>query len=254
MNKKLIWLVGAALTSGWSTAANADDGEWQHNVIIYAMGAAIDGESTIGDLTVPVDVSMSEVFDALEMGAMGAYRAENGTWSFTMDVTYMGLGGSADSRGDRLRGEVDIDQITLMGTVGRRLTPNLEALVSLGYFDLSADLAVRLRNPSTGVAIERTASTDASWVDPLVGLQYHVPFAGDWRFNLRGDIGGFGVGSDLTYHVLANVRWQMNERFGMGFGYRVIAFDYEDGKRGTRGYQRFDLTEQGPLVGLTISF
>lgn len=247
-------LLLAATAATCASPVPRAEGGWEQTAVLYAMGAALDGESTVGDITVPVDLSISDVFDALEMGAMGAYRAENGTWSFTVDATYMALGGSAEARGDRLRGEVDVDQITLMGTVGRRLTPSLEALFSLAYFDLSADLELRLRSPVTGGTIDRSASTDASWVDPLVGLQYQVPFADDWRFNLRGDIGGFGVGSDLSYQMLANVRWQMNERFGLAFGYRLIAFDYEDGKRGTRGYQRFDLTEQGPLVGLTISF
>jgi len=32
----------------------------------------------------------------------------------------------------------------------------------------------------------------------------------------------------------------------------VISFDYEDGKGSN--YERYDLTEQGPLVGMTISF
>jgi len=100
----------------------------------------------------------------------------------------------------------------------------------------------------------RKASVDADWVDPMLGLQYNAPFADDWRLNLRGDIGGFGIGSDLSYQVLANVHWQANERIGLVIGYRLIGFDYEDGNKGSANYQRFDLTEQGPLVGMTISF
>lgn len=232
----------------------AADGDWEHTVIIYAMGAAIDGEATIGNLTVPVEVSISDVFDALEMGAMGAYRADNGTWSFALDATFMGLGGTATSQRDIVKGDLDMDQLTLMGTVGRRIAPNLEGLFSLSWFDLSTDLELTTRNPLTGVETTRTAGDDASWVDPMVGLQYNAPFADDWRFNLRGDIGGFGIGSDLSYQLLANVRWQANETIGVVFGYRLIGFDYEDGRKGDRDYQRYDLTEQGPLVGMTISF
>jgi len=232
----------------------AADGDWEHTVIIYAMGAAIDGEVTIGNLTVPVNVSMSDVFSALEMGAMGAYHADNGTWSFTLDATFMGLGGTAESQRDIVKGDVDMDQVTLMGTVGRRIAPNLEGLFSLSWFDLSTDLKLTTRNPLTGAETTRTAGDDASWLDPMVGLQYNAPFADDWRFNLRGDIGGFGIGSDLSYQLLANVRWQATETIGVVFGYRLIGFDYEDGRKGDRNYQHYDLTEQGPLVGMTISF
>jgi hypothetical protein len=54
------------------------------------------------------------------------------------------------------------------------------------------------------------------------------------------------------YHLLANLRWQASDTVGVVFGYRVISFDYEDGK--DANYQRYDLTEQGPLVGISISF
>lgn len=239
---------------GWCGAAWAADGEWEHTVFIYGMGAAIDGDTQIGPLEVPVDVSISELFDALEMGAMAAYRADNGTWSLTADTTFMALGGTSKSERGLVKGDLDLDQFTFMGTVGWRWTEHLEALFSLAYFDLSADARLRITNPVTGESTTRKASVDASWVDPLLGLQYNVPFADNWRFNLRGDIGGFGIGSDLSYQVLANFRWQANDTVGVVFGYRLIAFDYEDGKKNARGYQRFDLTEQGPLVGISLSF
>lgn len=245
-------VVAASLLGGCISSALAADGDWQHTVVLYGMGAAIDGDAQIGELTVPVDLSISDVFDSLEFGAMGAYRADNGTWSFTVDATFMGLGGSSKTERGLVKGDMDLDQTTLMGTVGRRWTENLEFLFSLAYVDLSTDLEVATTAPVTGVVTTRTASKDASWVDPLFGLQYGVPIADDWRFNLRGDVGGFGVGSDLTYQLLANVRWQANDRLGVVAGYRLIAFDYEDGNG--QNYQRYDLLEQGPLVGVTVSF
>jgi len=236
------------LTGGPAVAEDA----WQHTLFIYGMGAAIDGKTQLGPLEVDVDVSISDLFDALEMGGMAAYRADNGTWSYTLDATYMALGGSSKSEGGNILGKLDVDQMTLMGTVGRRLTPNLEVLASLAYFDLSTKLTLRTTNPFTGETTTRKASKDPSWVDPLVGLQFSTPLGERWRLGLRGDIGGFGVGSDLSWHALATLRWEATERVGVYFGYRVIAFDYEDGK--DLKYERYDLTEQGPLVGFGIKF
>ena len=254
MYRRLIWTTLAALSGAWSSAANAEDGEWRNTVVLYGMGAAIDGEATIGNLTVPVEASISDVFDALEFGAMAAWRVQNDTWSFTLDATYMGLGGSSRGPGGLVKGDVDVDQFTLMGTLGRRWTEHLEFLASLAYFDLSADLRLETTAPVSGIVTVREASQDASWVDPLIGLQYNVPFADRWRFNLRGDIGGFGVGSDFSYQALVNVGWQATDAVHLILGYRVIGFDYEDGNRGSRNYQRFDLTEQGPLAGIAFSF
>jgi hypothetical protein len=240
--------IAASILCGCAPAAHAAEGEWEQTLIVYAMGAAIDGDATIGDLTVSVDLGISDVFDALEMGGMLAYRADNGTWSFTADTTFMGLGATAETERGRVKGDIDLDQFTFMGTVGRRLTPGLEALFTLSYIDLSTDLKV------TGPLETRTASESASWVDPMLGLLYSAPFAEHWHFGLRGDVGGFGLGSEFSYQVLANVRWQASDTFGVVAGYRLIGFDFEDGNKGSRNYERYDLTEQGPLLGLTISF
>jgi hypothetical protein len=228
-----------------SSADEAAQG-WQHTVFVYAMGAALDGTARIGNVQVDVDLSTSDVLDALEFGAMAAYRADNGTWSFTADATFMGLGGYERTEGGRVKGEIDVDQMTLMGTFGRRWTDHLEFLFGLAYVDLSADLKV------TGELIKLAAGRDADWIDPTLGLQYSRPLGDDWRLTLRGDIGGFGVGSDFMYHLLAGVGWQASKAVGIFGGYRLISFDYEEGSG--RSYQRYDLTEQGPLLGVSISF
>lgn len=234
-----------------ASGAHADEtaGGWRNTVVIYGMGAAIDGTAQVGPVTVPVDVGISDLFDALEFGAMAAWRIENDTWSFTADTTFMGLGGSGTTEGGLLRGEMDVDQFTLMGTAGRRLTDKLELLFGFAYVDLSTDLKV---NGTAGEVVDQQASADADWIDPTVGLQYGLPLGADWRMNLRGDIGGFGIGSDLMYQLLATFRWQASDTTGVVFGYRLIGFDYEQGQGAN--YQHYDLTEQGPLVGVTFSF
>lgn len=238
-------VVPALFVTGDASAEKASQ-DWQHTVFVYGMGAAIEGTAQIGNVKVDVEVSAADILDALEFGAMAAYRADNGTWSFTGDATFMGLGGWERSQGGRVKGELDVDQLTLMGTFGRRWTDQLEFLFGLAYVDLSADLKV------TGELGTLKAGRDADWIDPTIGLQYDREFAANWRFNLRGDIGGFGVGSDFMYHLLAAVGWQPSESLTVFGGYRLISFDYADGSG--RNYQRYDLTEQGPLLGVGISF
>jgi len=254
LNRRIISLAAVLpvlLAPFWAHAQD-NSKDWHHSVYIYAMGAAIDGKAQIGPVEVPVDLSISDVFGALEFGAMAAYRAENDTWSFSADATFMGLAGSDTTEGGRLNGTIDVDQFTLMGTFGRRVSENTELLFGLAYFDLSTDLRV---TSTGGVPVDLAASRDVDWIDPTIGLRYNRPINDNWRLNLRGDIGGFGVGSDLMYHLLANVQWQASETVGMVFGYRLIDFDYEEGTSGLGGnYQRYDLTEQGPLVGVSISF
>ena len=72
---------------------------------------------------------------------------------------------------------------------------------------------------------------------------------------LDGDIGGFGVGSDITYNPIGTVGWDMTV-FGndatLHAGYRVLYQDYEDGS----GADRFayDVTTHGPMIGMNFQF
>jgi len=246
LRKALLALLCAAPLASLPASAQSDAGDWKHTFVLYGMGAAIEGTAGLRDFEVPVDLSISDVFDALEMGTMAAYRGENDAWSVTVDATFMGLGATSRSQGGRVKGDVDLDQTTVMGTVGRKLSDRVEALFGFAWFDLSTKLVL------DGPLATREAEADADWIDPTVGLAWHHPFGNRWRADLRADVGGFGVGSNLLVHVLATCRWQASERVGVGFGYRFIQFDYEEGRGDS--YQAYDLTEQGPLAGVTFSF
>lgn len=236
----------ALMMLGSSAFAQESSGEWRQTVALYGMGAAIEGDATAGPLTVPVDLSISDVFSNLDGGAMAAYRIDNGTWSFTADATYMDLGFSRTTEQGRAGASLSTEQLVVMGTVGRRVHPNVEILFSLGYFDVSADLDVRVLNQT------RSINSSASWTDPLFGLEYRKPLNDKWSLSLRGDIGGFGVGSDLTVHGWAKLIRRSSDKFAWFFGYRYIAYDYEEGSG--LGYQRYDFAQQGPGVGVLMSF
>jgi hypothetical protein len=242
---RAILATGLALC-GSTALAGEGDGSWNHTVHLYGMGAAIEGDAQIGPLALPVDVSISELFDALRMGGMAAYRADNGTWSFTGDVTYMDLGWRASTAADRAGGELRVDQLTVMATVGRRISPHVEVLASAAYFDVDTALEVRVLQQS------RRATRQASWVDPLVGMQYSVPVGDKWTYTLRGDVGGFGVGSKFTWHVATVMRRQVTDTFDWYVGYRVIAYDYSEGSGVDR--MHYDMTQHGPGVGVAFSF
>lgn len=231
-----------------SSAALAQDepGEWKQSLYLYGMGAAIDGKSTVGPVTVDVDISISDLFDNLDAGAMAAYRVENGTWSFAGDVTYMDLGFSRSTQQGRAGAKLGTEQLVVMGTVGRRLSPNFEALFSLSYFDVSGDLELRVLNQTV------SASRGADWVDPLLGIEYRKPLGEKWTLSLRGDAGGFGIGSDLTLHGWAKLVRRNSDSFSWFFGYRYIAYDYESGSG--MNYLRFDLQQHGPGLGMAFTF
>lgn len=98
------------------------------------------------------------------------------------------------------------------------------------------------------------ASVD--WVDPFVGAVIRHELAPGQNLVLRGDIGGFGAGSQFSWNVLAAYSFEICKQEGVTysgiFGYRLLDVDYEQGSGRTK--YEYDVLQHGPLSGLTIAF
>jgi hypothetical protein len=143
--------------------------------------------------------------------------------------------------------DIDMDQTALEGTAGWALTEQFVVFGGLRYVDLGVD--VQARSPLGDL---ESAGGDESWVDPIIGARYVFPFNDRWSLSLRGDIGGFGVGSDFAWQGLASLRWQASPRIGVLAAYRYFDMDYEDGSGA--GYFEYDMTISGPALGVVFTF
>ena len=65
---------------------------------------------------------------------------------------------------------------------------------------------------------------------------------------LRGDIGGFGIESDIAVNAEAMFRYQMNNTFSIKFGYRYLKVKFDDSDF------LYDISLDGFQIGLGILF
>ena len=67
---------------------------------------------------------------------------------------------------------------------------------------------------------ELSVNQKVDWIDPLVGGRLGVHLSEHWFLLFMGDVGGFGVGSDLAWSVtgLLGYRWQ-----GAGVEWAILA-------------------------------
>jgi hypothetical protein len=236
-------LAGLALLA--ATPLHAE--EWKHELAPYLWGSAMEGTTGIGGVTADVDVSFGDILDNLEMGFMGMYRGTRDRFSISVDTIFMGLGATERSRNDLAKADIDVDQFVLGAAAGYALTEKFLVLGGLRYNDLSAE--VKVTGPLGNTA---DAETDESWVDPYLGAQYTIPLSDAWSLNLYGDIGGFGVGSDLAWQGLVTFRWQLTERTGALAAYRYMDVDYESGSGSDRF--KYDMAFSGPALGIVFTF
>jgi hypothetical protein len=233
--------MASSLLVGASAAATADNHEWQVDVTLYFLGAGLSGDVGVGPVNAAVNVGLSDLLQHLEFGAMGKMRVASDRWAFALDVIYMGLGGSKNGV------SVDMDQWVVEPTVGVRVSPRIELLAGARYNDLSGEIL----GPGV-LPTPRMATGKQDWWDPIVGANVKLLIAAEWSFDLRVDVGGFGIGSDLTWQAFPGVTWQFGKQTSMQAGYRWVYTDYATGS-GVSGFG-YDMLTQGPQVGVTYQF
>ena len=220
--------------------------EWTHEIAPYVWAVSLEGESGVGDLTVDVDKSFSDILDNLDMAFLAAYRARKDRLSIMGDLVYMDLGLEGRGPLGNFGADLDAQQLAAEVDVGWNVDERLTVFAGLRYVDISADLEVRAPQQTF------VADDGASWVDPVVGTLYELPLGEKWTGRLRVDVGGFGVGSEFSWQGIASLKWQASPRVGVVGAFRHTDIDYDDGK----GRDRFvyDMLISGPLLGVVFSF
>lgn len=94
-------------------------------------------------------------------------------------------------------------------------------------------------------AVPQEVSGNKSWVDPFIGFRGRFNVTDKMYVVGRGDIGGFGVGSELACNLVGAIGYQWNKKFSTEIGYRYLAIDYcKDGFV-------YDTDTAGAFVGLS---
>ena len=91
-------------------------------------------------------------------------------------------------------------------------------------------------------------SASKSWVDPIVGMRARYNFTDRCYALARADVGGFGVGSDLTWQLYGGLGYQLTQHVAMELGYRHMYVDYTDGNFS------YDVSTSGVMLSLGYRF
>jgi hypothetical protein len=245
---KRTWFVGSVavlLVSMGVTAAPAH-AQWRSDLTVYLWATGLDGTVGAGGREADVSMSFSDILDDLQFGAMAGYSASNGDWAFQVDAVIANLGVTERGEQGILRADVDVDLTLLEGDLGWEATDAFRLFAGARYVDLTNKVEVRIANQTF------RARGGESWVDPVVGFRWATPPGNRWSFWVRGDVGGFGVGSDLSWNAVAAAAYHFSDRVGVGLGYRILDIDYENGQGDDRFL--FDAQMSGLVSGVIFSF
>ena len=231
---------------GAPVAAQSAASDWTFDLALYGWASGMSGKAGARGVSVEVDESFSDVVENLEMAGMAGFAATNGRWVVLGDTFFAGLG--ATKEGQVAKAEIDSNVLILEADLGYQVGEHVQIFGGVRRFDLDNELTL-----TTG-PVERTGEGGEAWVDPLVGLRWGVAIGERGSFWLRGDVGGFGVGSDLAWNALAAIGYAVGEKrtTTLALAYRVLDVDYEQGSGADQFL--FDMQIGGPVLGVIFRF
>jgi len=224
--------------------------DWWLTITPYGWVTATDGDMGVAGRVAPVDISFKDTLEDLEFAFMLAVEGGFDRWAFGFDGIY-----AASSSGGALppgaapytEATVDFDQFFGRVHAGYQIIKDdhatLTAFVGARYSYLSTEIVFS----GPGVADDKRDGSK-SWVDPVVGLQGAWEINDRWFLHGGGDIGGFGVSSDLIWQVNAAIGYRFTDSVSALVGYRGLGVDYTDG-----GFL-VDTVAHGPVIGLSFRF
>jgi hypothetical protein len=236
---------------------------WEFSVTPYIWATQVDSKVTVKGHNATSTTTFSDIWDNLNMAGLIHFEGiKGGKWGFFLDGIYLKIRGDGDYQRARTAGLVTpptrdltlamdtlilefggIYQLAKWSLEGQDpgQTATIDALGGGRYWYMSIDLDTTSRiNPSG----------NDDWVDPFVGLRAKIDLSKKLSLNVRGDIGGFGVGSHISYNGLGFFGYSFTPKVTALVGYRAMYVDYER----SSGRVRYKETLQGPIAGLTIVF
>lgn len=221
---------------------------WTFSFAPYFWAAGLSGDvAQFGLPAVDVDASFSDIFDHLEFGAMAIGEARNGPYSIFADVMYTKISGQSGTPRGVLATDVELTSETFAGLLGAGYSvidsdaARLDLVAGLRVWSVESELSFH-----GGVLDGRTRNDQATWVDGLAGFRGIYSLTPDIYLTGWGLVGAGGA--DLDWDVAAAIGYRFNDAISAIAGYRALGVDYSND-----GFV-FDVTQQGPMLGLTVRF
>lgn len=198
-----------------------------------------------------------DIIKDFKFGGMTVAELHNGTWGLFSDIMYS----RTQSEGSAtpmianvpvtLSARVKTSSFTgtLMAEYRVYSAPKATLDLMGGVRVWSIDNRVDLALTAGGSPITQFSGRDGStWVDPIIGVKGRLNIDDKWYLDGWGMIGGFGVASDVTWDVMANVGYRWNDRLSFAAGYRALGVDYRH-----KGFV-YNVVQRGPMAGLVWKF
>jgi opacity protein-like surface antigen len=245
-------LAATALAGALPAAAQEEEAsKWSFAFTPYLWATTIDGTVTgPGGRDVDFASSFSDLVKKLDFAFMGAGEVRYDRFGLVLDVAYSSLSGEQDTPFGVLFGkaEVDLKQWIINSGLAYRFYRD-----RVGWIDATAGARILIIDTDVtltpGVLDKQTSNLRKTIASPIIGMRAHIDIIDGFGLTGAFDVGGFGLGADFTWQVLASVDYEISEGIALRTGYRAIGLNYTND-----GGTEIDYNLSGPVVGVTFRF
>lgn len=276
----------AAQTARQPMATVDDPDPWRFNTAAYGWAMGVTGNITARGKSLDVNASFVDLLQRSQSvgGLMAYFEADKGKVGVYVDFVYTSLGFGANTTSYRN----PIAGLQISAAAGAAMSYDLfiievggvhefarwqhsegssttiDGVLGFRYWNNSirADFDVAANVNLSSVALERSfgigvARADAiQWVDPVVGVRARHRFSPRQELTVRGDIGGFGLGSQFSWQAVGvySYAWDLEggQKLAALLGFRALGVNYSSGS-GTDALS-INQTLYGPVFGISYRF
>lgn len=222
-----------------------NDSKWQYDVTPYMWFSSLKGNVSFLNQSVPVDAEFKDIFDQLSFGALLHTEAHKGPWTIMTDIVYLKLKESGTLRSTSQMLSSETEQFIIEFGGAHRLIKledyfALEGVFGLRYFGL---------NPSIDINQSTVFDKNLDFVDPYVGMRFKS-INGKWINRAGFDVGGFGIGSELSWKLNLFIGYQISKPLSLYLGYQGYDVNYDDSDTSFN----YDVLTGGFILGISVSF
>lgn len=191
--------------------------------------SGLDGDFGVGGLVTDQDLDFTDILKDLDMIVSGSLYARYHRWELFADGQYLKLSDTARLRGFLFQeANVGVKSAFAEAFLGFRAincrTAVLSFFAGARYNYMSADIHVR------GARLESVRAVgETDWIDPVIGIGGKVRVYKPISFYAKGDVGGFGVNSDLAWQVQGGFEVQLTRSMYTNIAWRYLKNDYSSG-------------------------
>lgn len=242
--------VGCAFTSAGAQTTPAALEGWQFQAFPNLWFPGVAGYISAQGAITHRNLSLSDLFDTYDIGGGVYLEGRKGPWSLFLEPMYLNL--STESTAGRLTADIDLDEwIVEFGGAYQFVEVPLAGKEAILLDMLLGGRYWSVENEINISGFPRRMDKE-SWIDPFVGLRLRINLSESLYLVARGDIGGFNVGSEFSWGYSFLVGYRVSPCLSLQLGYRILDVNYDDGSGDN--FFEYDVTMQGPIIGLTLQF